>query len=120
MIPNQCLVLVLNKIEILGTLLDEFYRTGVTGATVINSTGMAHALAGREDSHMISSLRIFFSHDREENKTVFLVCDDEKAKIARDVIHRVAGDLSKPNTAILFSVPLLFSEGIIPEEKTKI
>ncbi len=114
--PNQVLVLVLNKIELINSLLDEFYRRGVKGATVINSTGMAHALASDEDSHIISSLRVFFSHDREENRTVFLVCDDESAELAKSVIHDVLGDLSKPNTAILFSVPLLFSEGIITEE----
>ncbi len=114
--PNQVLVLVLNKIELLNKLLDEFYRNEVKGATVINSTGMAHALASNEDSHMISSLRVFFSHDREENKTIFLVCDDAGAEHAKSVIHSVLGDLSKPNTAIMFSIPLLFSEGIITED----
>lgn len=113
---NQVLILVINKIEAVDALLDEFYRAGVKGATVINSTGMAHALAGMEDSHIISSLRAFFSREREENKTIFMVADDETVKVVRSVVTRVIGDLSLPNTGIMFSVPILFAEGIATED----
>lgn len=114
--PNQVLFLVINKIESVDPLLDEFYRCGVKGATVINSTGMAHALASMEDSHIISSLRAFFAREREENKTIFMVADDETVSVVRSVVERVIGDLSLPNTGIIFSVPLLFADGITPEE----
>ena len=45
---NQVLFTVLNKIELLDKLLDEFEAVGVSGATVINSRGMAHARAELE------------------------------------------------------------------------
>lgn len=110
--PNQVLFVVLNKIDLLDRLLDGFNTHGIKGATVINSTGMAHALASMEDSQVISSFRAFFSCDREENKTLFTVCDDTTAEKAKSVVREVVGNLNAPNTAIMFSVPLLFSEGI--------
>lgn len=108
----QVMFLVLNKVEALDTLLIELNHAGVRGATVINSTGMAHAIASHEDSAIISSLRAFFVSDREDNKTLFMVLDDKGIKTAREVIHRVVGDLSKPDTGILFCLPTTFVEGL--------
>lgn len=109
---DRVLVLVLNRIDRLDSLLDELNRHDIKGATVINSIGMAQALASMEDSHTISSMRAFFSCDREENKTVFMVCDEATEQRAKQVIRSVVGDLAEPNTAIMFSVPVLSAEGI--------
>lgn len=109
---KQVLFLVLNKIEILDRLLIALNKAGVRGATVVSSIGMAHAIANCEESHIISSMRAFFVSDREENKIVFMVVDDEGAATARKVIHEVVGDLSKPDTGIMFSIPTLFVEGL--------
>ena len=109
---NQVLVTVLNKIELLDKLLDEFEKVGVSGATVISSVGMAHALAEHEESHFISSFRAFFDVGHSESKTIFTVCSDEMAEKAKDAVRRIVGDLSKPDSAIMFSVPLLYIEGI--------
>lgn len=113
---NQVLFTVLNKIELLDELLDEFEHTGVSGATVISSIGMAHALAGNEESHFISSFRMFFDAAHAESKTIFIVCSDEMAEKAKAAVRRIVGDLSEPDTAIMFSVPLLYIEGISHNE----
>ena len=113
---NQVLVTVLNKIELLDKLLKEFETVGVSGATVISSIGMAHALAGHEESHFISSFRAFFDVSHSESKTIFIVCSEDMAEKAKDAVRRVVGDLSEPDSAIMFSVPLLYIEGISHEE----
>lgn len=113
---NQVLVTVLNKIELLDKLLDEFERAGVSGATVISSVGMAHALAENEESHFISSFRLFFDRGHSESKTIFIVCSDEMAEKAKDAVRRIVGDLSEPDSAIMFAVPLLYIEGISHSE----
>ena len=41
----QCLMIVLNKVELLETLLQRFMDNGICGATIINSTGMIKELA---------------------------------------------------------------------------
>lgn len=109
---KQLLFLVLNKTHVLDRLLDRLNEAGIKGATVINSCGMAHALASREDSHIISSIRMLFSAEREENKTIFMIVNEKELEAARRVVHEVVGDLSKPNTAIMFSVPIGFTEGL--------
>ena len=86
---NQVLVTVLNKIELLDRLLDEFEKVGVSGATVISSVGMAHALAEHEESHFISSFRAFFGGGRAESKTIFTACDSATAEKAKDAVRRI-------------------------------
>lgn len=113
---NQVLVTVLNKIELLDKLLIQFEEAGVSGATVISSVGMAHTLAEHEESHFISSFRAFFGVGHAESKTIFIVCSDEMAEKAKDAVRQVVGDLSRPDTAIMFSVPLLGIEGISHNE----
>lgn len=113
---NQVLFTVLNKIELLDRLLDEFEEAGVSGATVLNSVGMAHTLAEHEESHFISSFRLFFDRGSSESKTIFIICSDEMAEKAKAAVRRVVGDLSLPDTAIMFSVPLMSIEGISHEE----
>lgn len=41
-----------------------------------------------------------------------MVLDKDKVEIARKTIRNVLGDLSQPETGILFGIPLLFIEGI--------
>lgn len=108
----QILVLVLNKVEVLETLMLELNEAGITGATIINTTGMGHALASnKDDSYIIASLREMFSGTRVDSKTLFMVVSEKKLSIARSVIRNVVGDLTKPNTGIMFSLPVDFVEG---------
>ena len=109
---TQVLVLVLNKVEVLETLMLELNQAGLKGATIINTTGMGHALASNEDeSYIIASLREMFAGTRVDSRTLFMVLSEKKMPIARSVIRNVVGDLSKPNTGIMFSLPVDFVEG---------
>lgn len=107
------LVLVLTNTALQDRLLLSLKNAGINGATVVNSTGMAHALYNMEEDNVASSLRAFFSSSRVENRTIFMVLKDEKLGDARAVITSVLGDLSKPNTGILFTFPLSSVEGIL-------
>lgn len=109
---DQVLFIVLNKIDLLDRLLEEFKNCGVGGATVVNSIGMAHELADKEESHFISSFRAFFGGGRSESKTIFTACDQATADKAKDAVRRIVGDLSTPDSAIMFGVPLLYIEGV--------
>lgn len=50
--------------------------------------------------------------ERKESKTIFMVLTDEKAKEAKKIIREVVGDLSKPDTAVIFTLPVLSTEGV--------
>ena len=106
------LCIVLNKVEVLDRLLNELNDAGIKGATVIHSTGMGHMLTSMEDSHIISAMRAFLQSSGEENRTIFAVLPADRIATAREVLTRVVGDLSQPNTAIMFGMPTVFNEGI--------
>jgi nitrogen regulatory protein P-II 1 len=107
----ELLVIVLNKTEYLTEILHGFVEIGIKGATVIDSAGMGH---------LVADLFPFFSsfadlRDEKENhsKTIFTVVNscNEKDNAVK-VVEEVLGDITKPNTAFMFSVPVNFVKGI--------
>jgi nitrogen regulatory protein P-II 1 len=109
----QLLLLVLNKIEKMDELLEALVAEGITGATILSSIGMVRELSGREEYLPIfGSAWLSADPDRKESKTIFLVLSNDQISKARNVIHQVIGDMSKPDTAVLFTLPVLSAEGI--------
>ena len=112
-INMKLMVLILNKIESLEYLLEGLSAAGIGGATIIDSAGLAMTLSKMESSFLSSSIRSLFSGSgaEEDNKTIISVIKDDQLDIARRVIYSTVGDLSKPNSGILFTVPIDFVEG---------
>lgn len=109
----QLLLIVLNRVEKLDEILEKLMQYGFTGATIINSTGMMKELAKNIENYPIfGTLRYLIDMDRDENKTIFMVLKDEQVEKAKEIIRQVIGDLSKPDSAILFTLPILSAEGI--------
>ncbi len=110
----KLLVLVLNKTECLGAILSELMNAGLKGATVIDSQGMLRVISHDtvEPPPIFGSLRKYLTPSHEISKTIFIVLPDEKIDTARTVINKVTGGLSKPDTGIMFALPIDFVEGI--------
>ncbi len=109
----QLLVIVLNKIEKLDELLETFLEKGFSGATILNSTGMLSELAKHMENYpIVGSLRYIIDLDRQENRTIFMALRDEQAEAAKQIVRDVVGDLSQLDTAVMFTLPILSSEGI--------
>lgn len=106
------LFIVLNRVDKLDKLLTGLREAGIGGATVLNSIGMAHELGGLEDSHAISSFRAFFGMNHSENRTIFTIIHRSQVATAREVFDRVVGDVTKPDTGIIFAMPCFFVEGV--------
>ncbi len=110
----QLLVLVLNKVEVLEELMTQMASGGISGATILNSTGMATTLLNsEEDVPLFGLLRKVLNPDRVESKTIFTVLKDEQIDTAKEIINRVTGGLSNPNTGILFTLPINSVEGLV-------
>ncbi len=107
----KLMVFILNKIDTLEYLLEGLSAAGIGGATIIESSGLAMTLSKLGSSFLSSSIRSLFSGD-EDNKTIMSVIRDDQLDLARRVIYNTVGDLSLPNTGILFTVPIDFAEGI--------
>lgn len=109
----QLFLIVLNKVEKLDDLLENLMQHGFSGATILNSTGMIRELAKNiEDYPIFGSLRFLVDTDRKESKTIFMAIKNEQVEEVKKIIRSVIGDLSKPDTAILITLPILSAEGI--------
>ena len=104
--------IVLNKIDCLDELLHSFAEKGIKGATILDSTGMAHALSDEEDLRFIASLRMILNPERESSKTIFMVAEDEQIPLISKIVNEVTGGLNQPDTGIMFCLPINYAEGM--------
>ncbi len=108
----KLLIYILNQTEKLEALLCSLTEAKIPGATIIESTGMARALHKMENGPIVDSLRYLIDPEQEENHTLLMALKEEQVPIAKAAIRDVIGDLSKPNTGILFTLPIEDVEGI--------
>ncbi|UCG86860.1 MAG: hypothetical protein JSW71_23690 [Gemmatimonadota bacterium] len=100
----ELLVCVINEDDKLESILSGLLELGVTGATVISSHGMARHLT---QAPAVAGLQDLLSRARPQNTTIFSVIDSkETLQAAMDMIAEVCGDMTVPDTGILFTVPL--------------
>ncbi|NMA33719.1 MAG: hypothetical protein GX940_04105, partial [Clostridiaceae bacterium] len=75
--------------------------------------GMVKELAkSSEDFPIFGTLRMLINPDRKEIKTLFMVLTDEKVEKAKKIIRDIVGDLSEPDSAVVFTLPVLSTEGV--------
>ncbi|NLM00680.1 MAG: P-II family nitrogen regulator [Treponema sp.] len=107
----QLLILVLNKTEKLNDLLLALGNNGISGGTILDSTGMARMLY---DSNIgipfFSAINMMMSDGRPMNKTVFMVLDDDKVDTAKDTIKTVC-NFNEPGVGVMFTLPVSSFEG---------
>lgn len=113
----KLMVIILNKTEVLDYLLEGLSAAGIGGATIIQSSGLAMTLSRLDSSFLSSSIRSLFTGDEEDNRTILSVIKNNELEIARKVVYNTVGDLSQPNTGIMFTIPLDFVEGTRKQRK---
>ena len=109
----KLLVLILNKVEKLEEVLEGYLEVGISGATIIDSVGMGHVLS--EEVPIFAGLRFMFAGSKPHNKIILSVIQDEKEEEAIRLLGNILGDLGKPGTGIVFSLPVDRVEGLKPE-----
>ena len=111
----QMLLVVLNQTEKLIPLLDALMEKGLSGATILKSTGMVNTLAKNIENYpILGSLRFLLDDgkERKDSRTLFMVVSDERVETAKEVVRNIVGDLSKPDTAIMITLPVMSAEGV--------
>ena len=108
----RLLIVVLNNVELLEALLETLTARGLKGATILNSTGMVRELTRSEDYPLFGSLRMLMMPEQDESRTVFMAIPEEKVELAKQTVRDILGDLSKPNTGVMFTLPIIDAEGI--------
>lgn len=104
----QLLVFVLDNLEQCADVLDAWEGAGITGVTILESTGLRRMRQGiRDDFPLMPSLRSMLAGRETHHRTLFSIVEDEAAvERAIEATQRVVGDLSEPYTGLLFVVPV--------------
>jgi hypothetical protein len=106
------LVLILKRIELQDDILKALAEAGIKGGTVIDGEGMAKAIADLEDVPISGILRHVFSENKGiVSKVMLFVLENGQLSLARKTIKDIAGDLTSPNTGIMFNIPIFEVEG---------
>lgn len=112
--------LVLHDPDLLEEVIQAWENIGVQRATVLSSTGMGRLKQSRvvrDDLPLLPSLSDFYEAASQTlSRTIFTALKDESL-IERivAVTEELIGDMSQPNTGILFITPILRAYGLEKE-----
>lgn len=107
----ELVIIVLNKTDLLNELLTEFMDNDLSGATVLDSSGMGHLISNQFP--MFSMFAELEGERKNNSKTILkLVESVEERERTEELVEKVVGDFSDPDTAIVISVPVSSAKGI--------
>lgn len=108
-------ILVLDNIDKLEDVLVAWWEAGSPGITILQSSGAGRYMAGqgaRDDLPMFPGIRSLLAHREIHHRTLFTVLkDDDDVDRLFDATERVLGPLEKPNTGIIFALPVSKTRG---------
>ena len=111
----KLLVLLLKQTDLIAELNDQLAEIGIHHGTIIDGKSMTKGLSAWSDDSIIigGMLRRANSIEyNEECKMLMFVLKNAQIEAAKTVIEDVIGDISKPGTAVLFTMPIDFAEGL--------
>ncbi|MCB9137472.1 MAG: hypothetical protein H6642_03895 [Caldilineaceae bacterium] len=112
----QMVVLVLDQLEVVSDVLDAWEEAGVSGITLLESTGLGRIRRKRgirDDIPFMPSIERLLQAREEEHRTLFsLVESDEMVDKLMEVTTAVTGNLDGPNRGIFFVLPVSRTMGI--------
>lgn len=114
---SKMIVLVLADGSKTMATLEAWARAGVTGATILDSSGIGQQLAGHDDLPLIPSIRAVLRTQEHTHRTIFSVVPD--AFNIQELIRTteaVTGPLAAPHTGILIVLPVLDAYGLRENE----
>jgi nitrogen regulatory protein PII len=112
---------VLNNPDLLEDVLTAWEQAGVSGVTVLPSTGLGRIRQKqglRDDVPLMPGLEDFYAHEGDLSQTLFSVVDSEA--LAGEVVRateQVVGSLDEPGNGILAVLPTVSIHGLIKYTK---
>ena len=107
--------LVLDNPALLNDVLEAWTEVGVRGVTILESTGVhrVRSKASRQDAPFMLGFSRLLRTDQVGHYTLFAVVP--KMEIVERLVaatEEIVGDLSQPNTGVLFAAPLVAAWGL--------
>lgn len=101
----KLLFIILNKEEYLHEILPIMAELSITGATIIDSEGMAHALA--YDVPIFAGLRKVVGETQKHSKTIFTLIDDDEVLTEFHKILKEEGiNFEEEGMGLMFTIPV--------------
>ena len=111
----KLLVFVLNNEEFLEEVLEAYVEAGITGATILDSEGMGRFLT--YEVPLFAGFKEFMKGNKPYNKTIISVVRNEATiERAKQLLDEIVGGLENPGTGILFTLPVDWAVGLVPED----
>lgn len=112
----KLLVFILNDEEYLEEVLQAYVEAGVTGATIIDSEGMGRFLT--YEVPLFAGFKEFMKGNKPYNKTILSVIRNEDTiERVKALVDEIVGELENPGTGIMFTLPVDWAAGLVPEEE---
>ena len=112
----KLLIFILNNEEYLEEVLEAYAEAGVAGATLLDSEGMGRFLA--YEVPLFAGFKEFMKGNRPYNKTIISVIQNpEVIPKLKTLIDEIVGGLENPGTGVMFTLPVDWAAGLVPEEE---
>lgn len=111
----KLLTLILKQTNLISELNEELKNIGIHHGTIIDGKSMTNGLQSWSDDSIIIGgvLRRAKNFEyNEECKILMFLLENEQIATCKEVIEKVIGDITKPGTAILYTIPIDFAEGL--------
>jgi nitrogen regulatory protein PII len=107
-------LLVLDNPERLDEILDAWDAIGVSGVTILDSTGInRRRLARQVGTTFMAGINRLMSGDQESHFTLLTIVNSEAMiQECQETVEKVVGDLNNPNTGVLAAWPLAYVKGV--------
>lgn len=103
------IMFVLNDPGKLIDILEAWENAGVTGVTIIESTGMHRV---KRKAFPMRYVPAFYGSEEEHVTLIAVVHDESLIKVCLEASEAAVGDLSQPNTGIFTAWPLHCVKGL--------
>lgn len=115
----KLLVFVLNREDLLDEVLSAYAEAGIDGATILDSEGMGRFLT--YEVPLFADFQKFMKGNKPYNKTIFsVVRREERIPRLESLLDSICGGLSNPGTGILFTLPVDYCKGLIPQQEEEV
>lgn len=109
----QMIMFVLDDPNQLDSVLDAWQAIGVSGVTVVESTGFHRRQAQRLGARYLFSLPRLVERIERGHYTLFAIMPDiQMVQKCLDAVEKIVGDLADPNTGILAAWELSLAKGV--------
>ena len=108
----QLVIMIIHDSDHMNSILVKMMEAGIKGGSLIDCEGALQAIgrASSDPPPVFGSLREYLNPAK--NKLLLCAMKDEKVAVAKQIANEVTGGLSKPNTGVMFCLPLLSHEGL--------